>query len=289
MVDTPQPPASAATANAPASPGDVVARALAAAGSAGGDGGQKEQPVPDEITVDYGGTRRTLKVSDLVEAHRGRDESRQQSEVAKRLLSAYGDIDQLTQLRDRIGNLNENQRGKLIALLSGQDQDDEPQEQQDPDDPDTLLNNLPRAKPGRTQAPDPASARMDRIEGALRELANDLVGRRQESARQTAARQIEEIVAQHQDLNSQEARDYVREQVLESLRGNPNLDVGKAVGNHAKVLKGLMDASRRSLLGPTRNPTAPPTRALPEKTFKGQDLQNGKIAAAVDEVLRQLG
>ena len=128
-----QPNAGAPNASGSAGKLDEIAARVVANGtpSSGDDGIIGEQAEQQKLTVDVGGVQRTVTMEELTAAFNDREQTLATRKTLDERLAELGDLNSVKRLNQQIGTLDHKSRAKVMAILSGQGDDDDDDSMED--------------------------------------------------------------------------------------------------------------------------------------------------------------
>lgn len=279
----PNPPAPGAASGAQGGESPLAAQ-LAKALGAGEDGsGSGGSPVEaaSEIEVDYGGTPRKMKVSDLVSAHQKAEELSQLQSVLDRKLKLAANLESYQALQETLDRLTPEKKARLQQFL--QEQDDEGAGD-DGDEIERAIREEAGASKQKGQIPDPVAKRLSVHEETLKAILTSLQARQQQEQRQTFEQQLASQMAAFPVLEADAGmKSFLLRSIQAQHAADPSVPVESLVSQAAKVAQGLVDGARSGVLTDIEGS---PNASLPTKKFSGEDMSKGRIADHLQTLLR---
>lgn len=289
MTTTINPNPAPADGTSAASSAELAAALIAEAkgkkdGSGSSDGTKVE--TPEELEVDWNGTKRKVKVADLVKTAQREDELKQLDASLDRKLQLVANLDAFKAMQERLNGLTPVQRQRLNAILQ------EPNVLDDNEDDDDETDALEgaAAKNGREQPP-AENKRLDKLEAGLNAIAQFLKNDKDQQRHEKQEKQVREQLAeqwenwpvlQALDKDDKEGAAYMRRSVLNALAAEPDKGLAKHVAEAATQVQRRADRHRREEQEQLTGGTVP---QLPPKKFKGDDLTKGTVAREILAVL----
>jgi len=297
---TPNSPGPDSPAGGTESPQGNLASQVAAqlaAQSGGSDTDAGKVTTPEELTVDWGGTPRNVKVADLVAAAQKAEDVQQLEAALEKKLKLVGNLDGYKALQDRIDSLSEGQKQKLQSFLLSPDSEDDMSEDDDLDDDDDAEAALRRRveqagaeKNGRTRS-DPEAKRLDTLEKAVQALVRMAQSNIEQTRAQTVSQQVDQQIENWPALKAlreaePEGFQYFRDQILTQHAMNPEVGLDKLAAKAAKVAQTMVDRGVNGALAPvTMGPDG--SVPVPSKPPTKEDLASGGIARMAQQMLDQ--
>lgn len=261
----------------------------------GAKGSGGAQP-PSEITLDFDGVERTVKVDELAKAFREREQTAATKATVDAQMRQIGALDGAQQMLGLIGKMSPQQRAKFQQYLQDPHLLDEPQrdETEDGDEADDdTTERVVRRLQGNGQRPQQRnsngkvevdSEEFELWKAALVELARAEQERRQEGHRKTVTEQVKSRMDEFpvfKDRANRAIRDFAEESILSQLAGNPDANVEKLVAKAAQRLSAMKAETQQGVLEEVglQRPELPP---LPKN---GRSLANGDLRRAAMRAL----
>ncbi len=240
---------------------------------------QGDQALSGDVTVDWGGTRRTVPIETLVEAAQRSEEIEAKAKLVNDQLTEMGTLSALGQV---IEGMDDAQRSQLKVFLNDpslltQMANGHEERQRPEDDLDDEISNALR---GRRSAPpqDDRVAQLEQTVNELREFAQaSLAERQSQGLAQKVADSMKTfpVFEEHPDALRMTMKSIINEHTL-----NPQTSVDSIVASHAADLHKLVLASRQGVVveqtGGAPSPIPTPVNAEGWKP-KGDDLMNKTI------------
>lgn len=260
----------AATADQGLIPSKGLASEVEGGAGAGPEGGAEEsvanggndQVVTGEVLVDYNGAQRRVSISDLVEAHSKRSELDQAQKSIQKQLQELGTA---TALQNLVSSWDDEKRRRLEEAMHQIDQGSYGQ-----DDDDDIIRDVRdiRRPTERTRQQDPE---ISELKSAVQSLL-------QERHTQSLAKRIgDEMESYPVFQESESAKKFGYEAIVNAFQANPRGDLGELVANIASKTHKLFSEARERALPRPADGSSFPNIPTPTKKFSGDDLNSGEL------------
>lgn len=258
--------------------------------------GSGDAQPPSELTLDFDGVERTVKVSDLATAFREREQTAATKATVDAQMRQLGALDGAQQMLGLIGKMGPQQRAKLQQYLQDPASLDEP-EREETDDGDEADDDIAgrvaqrlqgngskpkqRASNGRVEVD---AQEYELLKAAVVELAQAEHGRRQDGHRKTVAEQVSAKMDEFpvfKDRRNKAIREFAEDSIRAQLQSDPDASVEKLVTKAAQRLGTMKADNQREVLEEVglESPELPP---LPKNR---RSLANGDVRRAAERIL----
>jgi hypothetical protein len=266
-------------------------------GTGQGAKGPGDVQSPSELTVDFDGVQRNVKVDELTAAFREREQTKALQAAVEAKLRQHGDIEALTGLRRVIDEMTPTQKAKMQAYLQNPDLlNDDRQTETDDDDVDAADRVVQRMT-GKTNGqkapaglPPEFRDEWEQMKQAMGLLIGAETQRVQTGRKQSLSDQVDKAMKEYPLFQEDPvAASFARRAILAEYQTDPEAGLDKLVTSAARELHKMKTASQQQLLedvGFERPSALPPP---PKGGFRGKhSLENGGPRAAALRALSGL-
>lgn len=240
---------------------------------------------PDQeavVTVDDGGVKRSVKMTDLVSAFTAREQSNAAMERVKAQLAELGDLSSVRALQQAIEGLDAGRRKKVFELLAGQDEPD------DGDIADAVRSAAgQRQRSGREVEEPELSKHLKLLTDVVSGLAARENGRIAQEKTATLSQQIDAQMQQYPVFSTNAvAAQFARQSVISQLAVRPDATPEQLVRDAAGQLQKMLNERQRDL---REQVGVPRTLVRPEdkKGLNAAGLKSGAVRRLAEKLLNQ--